>query len=291
MRTDWYRTAKVRGGDGAPRLWGEGLLFAPELAPHVSHPLVPSDAREAVLRRALVRYLHGTAVLELGVVNEVAADIAAGRAPLAVSGEARRDAVTLYCDEGYHALQCEELLSQLGSDPDRRPAPAFLARLDAILEADADPRRTRFLFAVVTETAISRSLANLARNRRVDPGVRAFVAEHAADEARHYAYFARLFASYFAELDPLERRDVQERLPSLVLAFLRPDSAAAAADLVRCGLTRGEAEAVVGETHTDAWVRDVVIDGARPVLVCLERAGALAAAGARAAFDAAGWRS
>lgn len=282
---DWYRIARVRTSSAGPRAsLGEGLLFAPELAPHVRHALVSSlgvDAEHELLRRALVRYLHGTSVLEVAVVNEVAARIAHGPSPLSITQEQRLEALELICDEGYHAVLASDLLHQLGHDEASAPTPAFKTRLDRLAEQESSSAGAgivRFLFAVVSETAISTSLMNLAKNHAVLPGLRELVLDHARDEARHGAYFARLFAQFWTAASVTSRARYAALLPRLVRAFLAPDLEAVADDLAHVGLSPLEIETVIATGYAEEAVRISVLAGARPVLSCFSRAGALDAA-------------
>ena len=287
-RSDWYQSARVRiGSRPTPLRSCEGAWFAAELVPHLSHPLVAqlgAEVERELLRRSLVRYLHATDVLELQVVNEVVAEVARGAWDFETSAGGRLEARKIYCDEGYHAVLAGELLSQVGAADDETPA--FFERLSALQAAhartDEEARLIRFLFTVVTETAITQTLVNLTRNLTVRPAVREFAAEHAKDEARHAGFFSALFADCWRWLSPTERSRFGALLPQLVRAFLSPDAAAIDADLRRVGLTASQGAQVLGESGPD--LGEAVRRGARPVLACFRRGGALGAQ-SHEAFD------
>ena len=280
---DWYLTARVRSGARPSSVrGGEGTYFARELQPQVGHALVQrmgAEVENELLRRALIRYLHATDVLELRVVNEVAGEIAQGRWDFETSAQARVEARKLYCDEGYHAVLAGELLAQVGADGGDQTAPAFLDRLTALqathARSDAEARLIRFLFTVVTETAITQTLVNLTRNPTVLPAVRELAAEHARDEARHSGFFSGLFAACWQWLAPSERVRFGELLPQLVHCFLVPDVEAVDADLRRVGVSAADRAQVLGETFCGTSSQQAVRRDARPVLGCFRRGGAL----------------
>lgn len=280
---DWYRDARVRSGARPTPVHGGdgGAYFAPELQPHVLHPVVERQGRDVareLLRRALGRYLHATSFLEIRVVNRVAAELAHGSLGRDLLARARFEALQITCDEGYHAVLASDLLSQIGGERLSEP-PAFFTRLGRLCELHARSTEeagfVRFLFTVVTETAISASMQQLARSPVVLPAVREFVADHARDEAWHGAYFSALFTTFWSRLGPDERSRHGQLLPALVHAFLAPDTDAIAADLVAVGLSPSEAASVVADACSPAAQRETIRRGAVPVLTCFRRAGAL----------------
>lgn len=279
----WYSRAEVRRASPLPTSlsWDDtaGVCFAREAAPHATHPLAEKqgqDAVRALLRKALVRYLHGTSVLEIRVVNPVAADVAHGGLGWDFDQNTRVLALALTTDEGYHALRASELLASLGANEAHEPAPVFCERLDRLLDSSGqsagEQRLLRFLFTVVTETVISANLKHLATNAAVCAPVRAFVAEHSRDEAWHGAFFAKLLLERWPVLAPSEQRRLGEQIPSLLAAFLEPDRDRIVADLTSVGLSAAQAEGVFEEAYgTEAW-RAEMSRAARPALSCFQRA-------------------
>lgn len=280
--SDWYRVARVRCGAEAPEVDPDasGAFFAIDLQSHCLHPLVArlgADASRELLRRALVRYLHATSVLEVCVVNVVASRLAHGPALFPVSPTTRVEALQLYCDEGYHAVLASDLLLRLGCDEATEPAPAFVRRLDALVCADVaelGPDVTRFLFAVISETVLTATLARLGRDPGVLPSVRSFALDHAKDEARHGALFSSLFDAFWRTSAPRVREAALAALPALAEAFLAPDLEGIAADLERAGLDASARAEVLGDVYSTARVRAAIAEAARPTRACLTRAGA-----------------
>lgn len=281
---DWYRLARVRAGKPPSRVGGRDnavAFFPPELQPHVDHPLVQRLGKsvvEELLRQALLRYLHATTVLEIGVVNEVAGQLMLGRLPLALSEQTIVEVSKLYCDEGYHALVASELISQLGDAKRARPPPAFLSRLNRLQErfsSSVPAELLRFLFTVVSETTVSTLMNTLARSEALAPAVREYVADHLEDERWHGTLFSTLFSTGWSQWSPAERERHGLLLPELVEAFLTPDLQQVASELIAVGLAPAEADRVVADAYPPSVVLSWIQQGARPVFGCLRRAGAL----------------
>jgi len=268
-----------------------GACFTPSLQPHVLHPRVRAlglDAEDALLRRALARYLEATWVLELRVVNEVAAAIADGSTPFTFGDGARVDAEKLEGDESRHAHLADDLMTRLRLEPATAP-PAFHRRFLRLREASPlPPEVVTFLFTVVSETLLSPALTTMARDGGVHPALRAFVAEHARDEAWHSTFFAARFAELWSPLSRRDRDRLGPEIPALVRAFLEPDLPAIAVDLESVGFAAEEARAVVSDAYPAASVLGDLRNASRPTLACLRRAGALHPGATRDAFTASG---
>jgi hypothetical protein len=105
----------------------------------------------------------------------------------------------LCTDEAHRAYFSDDIRRQvaeaMGIPPDPKHPPHFLRRLRATCRGlPADEKRLRLgLFAVVSETLISSILAQLPGDERVVTAVREMVANHAADEGRHGAFFSQFF--------------------------------------------------------------------------------------------------
>lgn len=275
---DWYERARVRRAaapDAVPARTA-AMAFAPELCPYLWHPHVVAlgaGGASALLERARTRYLHGTSVLEVRVVNEVAADLAHGRT-IELAPADRVAALQLYCDEGFHAVVASDLLARGGVDEADEAPPAFLGALAALVAergTDDGARVVRFLFAVVTETSISQSLASLSRSSVIDPVLRTYVDDHARDEARHAAFFSWLFARFWTTASARERASLAPLLPRIVEAFLGPPLAAIEADLALVGLdAAARCEVLVASRPA---LESLGRRGARPVLACFARGG------------------
>ncbi|MCB9698694.1 MAG: diiron oxygenase [Alphaproteobacteria bacterium] len=291
MTRDWYERATVRAR-GTPIPWQEeGCDFSPTLVPWALDPAIDGLAARELRRRRLCRYLHATAALEVQVVDDVAARIAFDQLPIRFGDAARRDALRVFTDEGFHAVQAADLLEQAGPFTPDAP-PCWLTRLDALRAGRGtdDAALVTFLFTVATETLVSGHLRVLSRDPAVRPAVRAFVTGHAADEAWHGAYFGERFCELWGELAPGDRARLGPVVIEAVKAFLDPDVDAIVADLRAVGLGATEAAAVVARTVRAGDPERARWDEARPTLQCLRRAGALDEPSVRDALATGGLR-
>ncbi len=275
---DWFDVARVRVGRRPVHRTPEGRLFSPSLLPVLADPRVQAlghEAEEQLLGDALRRYLHFTIVLETEVVGRTLLDLAHQRAPTPVSDQARREAFSLHCDESWHAVLAVDLLDQLGLHCDDLGPPAFLTRLNRLTLASADPASLMYLlFSIASETLISNSLRILSADPFLKPVIREFVEEHAREEAHHSAYFRTRSADLWQALDPCDRDRIGPIWPSLIHAYLEPDTEAWVADLVRAGLASTDAHSVVTDTLACSST-GAFRSAARPTLTALESANAL----------------
>lgn len=270
-----------------------GLLFPPELEPQVRHPDVKAlgaEATEALLGRALARYLSDTVWLERQIVNPVAEWLATGAERFRFDHKVRHAAGRLHAEEEQHAAESAALIRGLGLAPvDERPA--FAAALEAVENAQEDVstrRLVRFWFVVVTETTVTDRLRTIGADERIEPSVRAFVTEHARDEAWHAAFFKARCAEVWTQLSEEEKRHHGSLLPALVAAYLSPDLSAVAADLCSVGLSAEHSSAVLDSAYSDTAVRASMARAAGSVMACFDAGGLWQHPPTRAAFEAAG---
>ncbi len=214
-------------------------LFPRELVPLLSHPQVstsPEHVQEELCIRQLQSYLHFTAHLEQGPVQHVPLALAKGQLLPWLTSAQRQQALAIGKEETEHARSHRAAIAYVrtatGVDvPQRRPA--FLARL-AHLRSNAPGcirRWVDLLFVIVSETLITKNLTYLRRAAGLRPWVRHFAARHARDEARHNAFFRRLFAAWWQRLSPTDRCLLGSLLPQLLRAYLAPAAADLAAQL------------------------------------------------------------
>ena len=273
------------------------LFFTPELVPVAQHPLVRRLGPEAVRAlqvQHLYRYLDFTTKLELEVVNDVARDIALGKAALAVPDVMRADAFKLCTDEAHHAYFSDDMIRQVAAATGIAPLPCgtppFLRRLRAI-QRNLTPDRKRLsvcLFAVVSETLISGILAQVPKDERVVTSVRELVADHAEDEGRHSAYFSQFFGYLWPRLGRDLRRGLGPLLPEFILAFLQPDYGAIRRSLAGLSLEPEEADAVVAEAYPSNEVVANAREAATVTLRLFEHNGVMDAPRIADAFRARG---
>lgn len=296
---NWYQKASVRSRPR--RMLGEPgpdqPFFPPELVPAASHPLVVKRGPEAIhqlLVHHLYQYLSFTVELEAVAVMPVVTRMARGRSGLPLPPEMCEDSFKIATDEAWHAQFSFDLIRQVqaatGAAFAAGTSPAFVARLAAVREglgSDLAPA-SELLFAVVSETLISRILSGVPRDGRLPSAVRAAVADHAQDEGRHHSFFRDVLDIFWASLTRGQRQHLGPWIPELIYAFLEPDYAGAGTGLARIGLLPQEIEEVLRASYGPAAVRSEVAAAASATVRYFREAGALGDARTRHSFAAAG---
>jgi hypothetical protein len=294
----WHERASVR--TRPDRLAGATLdrrrLFPDRLIPILQHPLLqdsPEHIREAVRSRHLLRYLDFTLVLETDVVNPIALAIAHGRDGLSLPPRMRQDAFKVYCDEAYHAVFTSELLESLRglADPTVRPSRAYFIERFLEIAAKSEPELRlplRFLFVAISEMLITGTLQQLPDDGSVTEPVRLMVADHAADEARHHAFFSRYLEHFWQPLDRDRAVTLARLAPDLIACFLAPDLDSLYAELGTYGFSRDDRWRILAETFENPRVRRQRARMARPVVAGFTRLGILEVPEVRDRFRAHG---
>jgi hypothetical protein len=263
--SSWERRSSVRA---KPRRILEELeagkvFFPPELVPVLYHPLV-REQDEKVIRSLLLQRLHiyldFTADLEQLVVTPVTQLISRRRSGFELPPEMLRDSYKICTDEAWHAQFSDDLQWQLISTSRELPLaagePYFLTKLNTVradLESTMRPLANLF-FTVVSETLISSILSGIPKDQRVFTAVRETIADHAEDEGRHHAFFARFFEFTWPQLTPAQKDQVGTMLPEFIVAFLKPDMAAMVAMLGPTNLDPQAIRGVIEETYPMARV-------------------------------------
>ncbi|MEL7036007.1 MAG: diiron oxygenase [Cyanobacteria bacterium J06592_8] len=272
----WIRSQPMKTGPI------KGLPFPPHLIPLASHPKIAENSEHwlQVLAYKLLGYLRFTTLLELNYVNPITAAIAAGRAPFKVTNEQRSDALRVYCDEGGHALFSEELAMKVEETFELHHSmlgrPRMEIDLEKILEnnkSQISPELIKLFFVAISETLISKSLHQIPHDPQVDPLVRAVVADHADDEARHNLYYRRLFPIIWDSLPCYDKEEMGKILPSLVCAFLGPDKEFDYRVLRQIGFKQNEAYEILEEVYIESEVCKSVKKAATSTLKMFEDAG------------------
>jgi hypothetical protein len=259
----WYAKAMVRVREGvlSGPAWQEGMtLYSRELTPYTAHPLVealgPGVALELGAGR-LADYLAKTEVVELEIVNRAVEDIL--RLP-GMSEDMRMDLLKVYTDEGYHVLMMAEFRKHIHAETgvrlERRPA----RELDEMAKLiESFPREQRSLAvmccAIVTETLITATLRQAGRGDVYAP-VTKMLAEHAADEARHHAFFHKFAETHLPTVRGAGRAVLEEVFRKVLWYFLCPDFGRLRDDLVAQGLTVRQADTVVEESFDRRQLRE-----------------------------------
>ena len=242
------------------------IYFPPELVPVSRHSMVSALGDEAlreILIQRLYTYLGFTAQLEHDVVNHVTKIIAQRKLGVTFPWEMVFDAHKIYCDEAYHALFSVDLAHQIevatGVKPHIVEQSRCLTRLQEIVATVPQDLRqlAEVFFSIVSETLITSILSDIPKDKRVMHTVREVIADHAEDEGRHHAYFAKVLEFLWPLLGERERRVIGPLLPQFIQAFLEPDYEAAAYELAGCGLKPEEVQQVIYESYP----RDKILAG------------------------------
>jgi para-aminobenzoate N-oxygenase AurF len=264
----------------------EGRLFFPvEMVPALSHPVLRAVADTELIQRILMHRLHAylafTTELEQLVVNPVTQLISCQRLGFELPAPMLRDAYKICADESWHALFSDDLADQIvaatGEAPIPLPQPRFLSELER-LSADEDSTirdLTSVFFTVVSETLISAILCGIPHDKRVVTAVRETVADHAEDEGRHHAFYAKFFEYAWHQLGQAQRAAIGPMLPEFIFAFLAPDLGALSALLELAPLDRETIRGVVEESNPPREVRATVRKAAASTLRIFTRNGVL----------------
>lgn len=270
-----------------PRVMDESaptaLFFPPEFVPAATNPLAVARGPQVVhdiLVHSLYQYLHFTSVLEQVTVLPVTAAISVNSAGVHLPERMRTDAFKITTDEAWHAQISHDFTNEVvgvtGIRPDAVVEPAFVQRLRRDRDS-VEPcyrKLADLVFAVVSETLVSFLLSDIPRDRRLPRPVRDLVADHAADEGRHHAYFRSLLRFLWPQLEPGQRRWVGPRVPELVTAFLRPDLESMRAVLRANGFNPSEVAQIMEESYGGLAIPDLA-RAARSTVLGFREVGAL----------------
>lgn len=273
------------------------LFFPPESVPATTHALVTARGPETlhrVLVHSLHQYLRFTTVLEQAAVLPVTARISLGDSGVDLPAGMLRDAFKITTDEAWHAQFSDGFAGEValvtGIAPDAVVRPQFLGRLERI-RLDVEPSLrglVELVFAVVSETLVSALLSDIPKDGRLPGPVRALVADHAADEGRHHAYFRSFLSILWPQLSARERQVLGPRIPALVHAFLAPDLGAVRATLRASGFAEREVAEIMADSYGPDSPAFLVEPAARATVRCFREVGALADAATLNAFAAGG---
>ncbi|MEU7632316.1 diiron oxygenase [Nocardia sp. NPDC049220] len=273
------------------------LFFPPEFVLAVWHPLVDSrgpEVRHRILLHSLYQYLHFTTVLEQVSILPVTAQISSNRSGVEVPKEMLADAFKITTDEAWHAQFSYDFIEEVercsGVSATAMVEPNFVCLLDSIRDVytPGTRRALDLVAATVSETLVSALLSEIPNDARLPGPVRALVADHAADEGRHHAYFRNFLRYLWPQLPKRERQIIGPRIPELVSAFLRPDLRAVAATLTASGFTQPEVAEILGDCYPVRSDVYGVRHAARSTIRSFRDVGALDDPATNEAFLAAG---
>jgi pyruvoyl-dependent arginine decarboxylase (PvlArgDC) len=171
----------------------------------------------------------------------------------------------------------DQIIEATGEQPVALPRPRFLAELDRLSAGEDSSIRglTSLFFTVVSETLISAILCGIPHDRRIVGAVRETVADHAEDEGRHHAFYARFFEYAWHQLGPAQRAAIGPLLPEFITAFLAPDREALAAVLAVAPLDYDTVHGIVEESTPTAQVQATVRKAASASLRMFTQNGVL----------------
>jgi hypothetical protein len=258
------------------------------------------DAPEAVRRylsaQHLYQWLNFTAKFEIAVVVRATQQIVDGLAGFPLARELRRDAMQICVDENYHALFSVDAVDQIEDFTGVSAIPydfePFLSHLDGI--ADTHPKHRRLvhlLQVVVFETLITSLIEDVPKDRAVMDIVRDTVRDHAEDERRHHAFFARFFKELWASLDRSDRETVSRLLPHLIVRSLQPATHSVGAALEAASFNKVQIDQIIAESYDRQSVMAGITVASTKTIALLERCGVLDMPGARERFQNEGFTS
>lgn len=283
----WYERTTVRKNVIASVREEEvgGKVFFPiDLVPMCKHPLIlergPEMEREVQIQR-FYSYTRFTAMLERRAVNPGTLLVADECIGVDLPQSMVEDADKIYTEEAWHAQHANtignEVKSVTGVKPISLDEPQFLTRLNALL---ADQNRTEqeqslLFFTIVSETLISALLAQIPHNTMVVDGVRAYVADHAADEGRHHKYFSSLLKYVWPSLPQNQQDFIGPMIPKFVRWFLEPDLHSSRKLLISKGFSPKQQERILCETFVPSEINEGIRHSARHSLTYFEQVGIL----------------
>jgi hypothetical protein len=260
MFDDWDRVAGVRTSprrifrderSAGFRLFPESeCAYLPAL-----HGTVSAPAVDYLLAQRLYEYMNFTLHLESRVVNRALLTLSHGDVGVELTDRMRLDAYRIYTDEAYHATYTLDMIQQVAHDTGHVPLPYDFVVIDALDKAACElesvaPGLAELLQATVFETVITSILGAIPGDPTVVTAVRELIADHAADERRHHAYFARLFPSIWSGCDATVRRVAGPYLAHVVATCLAPDLGHTRAALMAAGVPGEQADAVLASVFT-----------------------------------------
>jgi hypothetical protein len=262
----------------------DGLPFSEHLVPLMQHPEVirrGDQVKFAILGQRLHSYNRFTSVLELCEVIPACADLALGNVPFSISGQAELGALKIAVDEADHARRAEQMTADLARLSGVQPAPYRKPKfLCTQKQGQQHPDRkwrsmSRLSFVCISETLITGILSKVPQDEAVIPEVRAIIADHARDEARHHNFFSDLMVEIWSQLPDDDRDVFGPMLVNSIITFLSPDHMAEADWLIASGFNQAEADRIVMDTQDSSDIADGLRKSSRPTLYQMKKSGIL----------------
>lgn len=251
----WDRVAGVRASPR--RIFRDEREAGHQLFPGSELPYLevvrgelPDGGPDYLAAQRLYEYLNFTLHLETRVVNRALLTLAQSDTGVDLTDRMRLDAYRIYTDEAYHATYTLDMIQQVAEETHHAPLPYRFVVIDALDEAAGEVERlapglAHLLQATVFETTVTSILAAIPHDSNVVGAVRDLIADHAADERRHHAYFARLFPQIWGGCDRVTRRAAGRYLAHVIATCLAPDIGHTTTMLVSAGVPVERADAVL----------------------------------------------
>ncbi len=212
----------------------------------------------------------------------VPAIAAVRRLPYVLPREAEQDLYKSATDEGYHAEQAFQFLTELRKlfglvRPTQQAAPLFLRRLDDQHSAEINPLHRDLitvLNGIVTETRISIELSKFATDDSLAEPVRKLCRSHAEDEVIHSSQFRALGRWLWTQFDDTTRTEAARFLTASSLARSLPDLTRIAFFLHQAsGRDHIDCQKAVYSAYTEDMLIDEILVAARPTTAFLRQLG------------------
>jgi hypothetical protein len=225
-------------------------------------------------------FLEDTVEVEHNLVIPAIASIR--RLPYRLPIQAEQDLYRLATDEGFHAEQSQQFLTDIRFHfgllrEEESRVPLFLRRLELQRSVEPNPvyrDLITVLNGVVTETRISIELSKFASDKYLADSVRAVCHSHAEDESIHSSQFKALGQWLWAEFDEATRTAAASFLTASTIARNLPDVERIARNLYQSiNLPLREAESLVYSIYTAEVLLDQLMLAARPTWSFLKQLG------------------
>jgi hypothetical protein len=242
-------------------------LFPATLQPIVKHEAIVAlgaDAVHEILVRTAYEFQGDVASIEVDVVTELCARLAASEVLFDLPQSTRQVALTIATDEVYHAYVAREFIADVerltGIDPGpptgldvpiikalsyvRKAAPAGLLR-----EAET-------MALCFAENFVTDALFGMWKDIEPDNPFRTIVREHLSDEGRHQQFFQNLMRHMWAGIGDEAQGALGQLIPGFLDAFLMDvthQRANALHILGFLGIDRERGEEILDEAYAAAY--------------------------------------
>ncbi|HET7228399.1 MAG TPA: diiron oxygenase [Longimicrobium sp.] len=225
-------------------------------------------------------FLADTIEVELSVVIPAVASLR--RIPFDIPSEPRQDLFKTATDEGYHAEQSLQYLTDLRSrfhlpNTDPCQGPLFLRRLEQERAIESDPMFRHLITVVngiVTETRISVELSKFARDETLAETVREICHSHAEDEAVHSSQFRALGRWLWEEFNEDVKAKVARILTASTIARSMPDVDRFVDMFQRAtGRPRVECQRIVFSAYNEDLLIEQMMTDAKPTVSFMRQLG------------------